>query len=49
MKLGSLKSKSLDGELVIVSRDLKKVAKASHIAPSLREAVEKWAVAKTFR
>jgi fumarylacetoacetate (FAA) hydrolase len=45
MKLGSLKSKSLDGELVIVSRDLKKVAKASHIAPSLREAVEKWDVA----
>lgn len=43
MKLGSLKTKnSLDGELVIVSRDLKKVVKATHIAPSLREAVEKW-------
>lgn len=43
MKLGSLKSnKSLDGELVVVSRDLKLFARAGHIAPSLREAVEKW-------
>jgi len=43
MKLGSLKSnQSLDGELVIVSRDLKTFARAKHIAPSLREAVEKW-------
>lgn len=43
MKLGSLKSaQSLDGELVVVSRDLKSFARASHIVPSLREAVEKW-------
>jgi len=43
MKLGSLKStKSLDGELVVVSRDNKKAVKVPQIAPSLREAVEKW-------
>lgn len=43
MKLGSLKStKSLDGELCVVSRDLKMAVKVTSIAPSLREAVEKW-------
>lgn len=43
MKLGSLKStKSLDGELIVFSRDLKSYAKAVHIASSLREAVENW-------
>lgn len=43
MKLGSLKStKSLDGELIVFSKDLKSYAKASHICSSLREAVENW-------
>lgn len=43
MKLGSLKSpRSLDGELCVVSRDLKTAVKATHIAPSLREAIENW-------
>ncbi len=42
MKLGSLKSKSLDGELIVVSRDLKYFARATHISPSLREAIENW-------
>jgi len=43
MKLGSLKStKSLDGELIVVSRDNKKAVKVPQIAPSLREAVENW-------
>lgn len=43
MKLGSLKStKNHDGELCVVRRDLKKAVKASHLAPSLREAVENW-------
>lgn len=42
MKLGSLKSQSLDGELCVVSRDLKTAVKATHLAPNLREAVEKW-------
>ncbi|HEY8270374.1 MAG TPA: fumarylacetoacetate hydrolase family protein [Pseudobdellovibrionaceae bacterium] len=45
MKLGSLKSaKSLDGELVVVSRDNKKAVKVPQIASSLREAVEKWSL-----
>ncbi len=42
MKLGSLKSNSRDGELVIVSRDLSRLAIASDICPNLREAMEKW-------
>jgi fumarylacetoacetate (FAA) hydrolase len=42
VKLGTLKSQSLDGELCVVSRDLKTAVKATHLAPSLREAVEKW-------
>lgn len=43
MKLGSLKSpQSLDGELCVVSRDLKKAVKATSVAKSLREALENW-------
>src|SRR5688500_7625317 len=43
MKLGTLKSKSsLDGELCVVSKDLKLATKATSIVPSLREAIEKW-------
>ncbi|WP_373998734.1 fumarylacetoacetate hydrolase family protein [Bdellovibrio bacteriovorus] len=43
MKLGSLKSAlSKDGELCVVSRDLKTAVKATHIAPNLREALESW-------
>ncbi|MBL7670450.1 MAG: fumarylacetoacetate hydrolase family protein [Bdellovibrionaceae bacterium] len=43
MKLGSLKSKtSIDGELVLVSHDLKKMAKAGDIAPNLLVALERW-------
>jgi fumarylacetoacetate (FAA) hydrolase len=42
MKLGSLRTESLDGSLVVLGRDLKKMARAHHIAPSLREALENW-------
>lgn len=43
MKLGTLKSSTIpDGKLCVVSRDLKKAVKATHIVPSLREALEKW-------
>lgn len=43
MKLGSLKSaRSLDGELCVISRDLQTAVKATHIAASLREALEQW-------
>lgn len=45
MKLATLKStSSLDGELVVVSRDLKKMVRATSIAPNLREAIEKWKI-----
>ena len=43
MKLGSLKSPhNRDGDLCVISKDLKTAVKATHIAPSLREALEQW-------
>ncbi|MGZ3769420.1 MAG: fumarylacetoacetate hydrolase family protein [Bdellovibrio sp.] len=43
MKLGSLKSPhSLDGELCVISRDLKTAVKVSHVVANLREAIENW-------
>ncbi len=44
MKLASLKSTSLDGELVVVSRDNKTAVKVNTIAKSLRGALESWAL-----
>ena len=41
MKLGTLKSSSRDGKLVVVSKDNKKISWADHIISNLREAVEK--------
>ena len=46
MKLGTLKSASRDGKLVIVSKDNKKWTSAEQIAPSLRIAVENWSTAQ---
>jgi fumarylacetoacetate (FAA) hydrolase len=43
MKLGTLKStKSIDGELVVVSRDLTRAVKATGIAKHFRQAIENW-------
>lgn len=43
MKLGTLKaSKSLDGELVVVNRELTQAVKATGIATHFREAMENW-------
>ncbi len=42
MKFASLKSVHRDGELVIVSRDLKRASKISDIAPTLQHALENW-------
>lgn len=43
MKLASLKdAKNRDGQLVLVSKNLKKAVKATHIATSLIQAVENW-------
>ena len=42
MKLGTLKSDSKDGQLVVVSRDNKRALQASGISPSLLHAVENW-------
>lgn len=47
MKLGTLKNPARrDGDLIVVSKDNKKAVRASHIAPSLREATEDWSVIK---
>ncbi len=43
MKLATLRSQHPDGELVVVSRDLKKMVSAADIAPSLRVAFDDWA------
>jgi fumarylacetoacetate (FAA) hydrolase len=42
MKLASKKSASKDGELCVVSKDLKFSVSAKTVCPSLREAVESW-------
>jgi fumarylacetoacetate (FAA) hydrolase len=42
MKLGSLKSGGRDGTLVVVSRDLARLAPATGIAPTLQAALDDW-------
>jgi fumarylacetoacetate (FAA) hydrolase len=42
MKLATLRDGTPDGELVVVSRDLRRAVRATHIASSLRIAVETW-------
>jgi fumarylacetoacetate (FAA) hydrolase len=47
MKLATLKSKaSRDGDLVVVSRDLKFAVRVNDIAANMREAVERWSLAE---
>jgi len=43
MKLATLRDSSLDGKLMLVSRDLKQAVMAADIISSLREALEQWA------
>ncbi len=43
MKLGSLKAGGRDGTLVVVSRDLSRAAPVPGIAPTLQNALERWA------
>jgi fumarylacetoacetate (FAA) hydrolase len=42
MKLATLRTRKPDGELVVVSRDLKRMARASDIAPNLQAALDDW-------
>jgi fumarylacetoacetate (FAA) hydrolase len=42
MKLATLKDGSRDGTLVVVSRDLSRTVKASAVAPTLQQAIERW-------
>jgi fumarylacetoacetate (FAA) hydrolase len=42
MKLASLRSSSPDGELVVVSRDLRQMWRAGDIAPTLQAALDNW-------
>lgn len=46
MKLATLRTQSRDGELVVVSRDLKRMTSAADIAPSLRAALDRWSACK---
>src|SRR6266516_7039117 len=45
MKLASLKH-GRDGQLVVVSRDLKRAADASHVVPTLQAALDDWGAAE---
>lgn len=42
MKLATLKNKSRDGELVVVSRDLSRAVRVAEIAPTLQFALDNW-------
>ncbi|MFT3790940.1 MAG: fumarylacetoacetate hydrolase family protein [Rudaea sp.] len=42
MKFASLRNGSRDGQLVLVSRDLRRAVDAAHIAPTLQAALENW-------
>lgn len=42
MKLGTIKTTRRDGQLVVVSRDLKTAISASGIADTLQDAIERW-------
>lgn len=46
MKLSTLKNNSRDGQLVVVSRDLKKAILAAPIAPTLQYALDNWQTTK---
>lgn len=43
MKLATLRSSRPDGELVVVSRDLQRMARVGDIAPTLQAALDEWA------
>ena len=43
MKLASLKDGSRDGSLTVVSTNLKRAMKATHVAPTLQAALDDWA------
>ena len=47
MKLGTIKSSSRDGQLVVVSKDNKSFVTAESVAPDLRSAVENWSNSKS--
>ncbi|MEO5805276.1 fumarylacetoacetate hydrolase family protein [Devosia sp.] len=42
MKLATIKNGRPDGQLVVVSRDLKRVVSASRVAPNLQAALDNW-------
>ena len=42
MKLGTRRNGTLDGELVLVSRDLKRAVAVAQVAPTLQYALDNW-------
>src|SRR5258708_12323262 len=43
MRLGSLRTKARDGQLALVSADLRRALPAGEIAPTVRDALDRWA------
>lgn len=43
MRLGSLRTKARDGQLVLVSADLRRVLPVGEIAPTMQDALDRWA------
>lgn len=43
MKLATLRNGKPDGELIVVSRDLRRAARAADVAPTLQAALDEWA------
>lgn len=46
MKLASIKNSTRDGQLLVVSRDLRTAVAATQVAPTLQAALERWSVAE---
>lgn len=46
MKLATLRAQNIDGELVLVSRDLSRMTRVPEIAPTLQAALDGWANAR---
>jgi fumarylacetoacetate (FAA) hydrolase len=42
MKLATISNGTPDGELVLVSRDLQRMARVANVAPTMQKALEKW-------
>ena len=49
MRLGSLRTKARDGQLALVSADLRQALPVGEIAPTLRDALDRWAQERNIK